>query len=93
MTNVPRDRKGREVVVGAMVRLVELSESFLNSLPKNEVEDVRTMIGEVFEVTEIGKYGSPWVGKGWTSAEGDRYYGHSIALSSSEMEVVDDKSM
>ena len=48
------------------------------------------MIGGTFEVEEIDPYGHAWVGKGWTNAAGDRYRGHSIALSSQEMEVVDE---
>ena len=85
----PKDRNGRSVAVGTRVRIVALSESFLSSLPDDELADVKSMIGEVFEVYEIDEYGSPWVGKGWeTVAEGD-YRGHHVALDSWEMEVAD----
>ena len=86
----PVDRNGRVVSVGSRVRIVKLSESLLKSLPDNEIEDVRSMIGEVFEVTEIDQYGHPWVGKGWNSAGGSEYRGHSIALEAAEMELVNE---
>lgn len=85
-----KDRNGRSVSVGSWVRLVTLPESFLSSLPADEIDDVRSMIGELFEVNEIDQYGHAWVGKGWTNPEGDRYHGHSLALSPEEMEVVDE---
>ena len=85
----PLDRNGRVVKVGSRVRIVQLSESMIKSLPENEIEDVRSMIGEVFEVTEIDEHGHPWVGKGWMSNSGEEYRGHSIALEPTEMEVVD----
>ena len=77
-------------MVGARVRVVSLSESFLKSLPDDERDDVMSMIGEVFEVYEIDEYGSPWVGKGWNSQNGENYRGHHLALEPAEMEVVDE---
>lgn len=87
---LPKDRHGREVSVGARVRVVSLSQSFLDSLPDDEKDDVRSMIGEVFEIHEIDKYGSAWVGKGWNSDDGESYRGHHVALDSAEMELVDE---
>lgn len=89
---MPKDRNGRDVTVGARVRILALSRSFLDSLPEDEKDDVKSMIGEVFEVYEIDEYGSPWVGKGWSLDDGERYKGHHIALESSEMEVVDEEA-
>jgi hypothetical protein len=87
---LPKDRNGRDVSVGARVRVVTFSDAFIDSLPDDEKDDVRSMIGEVFEVYEIDEYGSPWVGKGWHSEDGGTYRGHHVALDSTEMEVVDD---
>ena len=87
---MPRDRNGRSVFVGTRVRVVSLSESFLRSLPEDEVDDVRSMIGEVFAVYEIDKYDCAWVGKGWLNEDGDDYRGHSVALDPEEMEVMDE---
>lgn len=89
MTEAPKDKNGREVRVGTRVRIVSLSKSFLDSLPADEIEEVKSMIGEIFEVYEIDKHGAPWVGKGWSSPEEGKYHGHSIGLDPSEMEVVD----
>lgn len=51
---------------------------------------MRSMIGEVFEIHEIDKFGSAWVGKGWNSDDGESYRGHHVALDSAEMELVDE---
>jgi hypothetical protein len=87
---VPIDRNGQPVHVGTRVRIVKLSESLLGSLPEDEVAEVLSMIGEVFEVTEIDEHGSPWVGKDWRTLKGGGHESHSIALSADEMEVVDE---
>ena len=84
-----KDKSGCVVDVGTHVRVLGLSASFLASLPENEIADVTSMIGEVFEVYEIGPYGHPWVCKEWRASEDGNYYGHSLALDSCEMEVVD----
>lgn len=83
------DKVGREVFVGSRVRLLQLSESFLQSLPADEFAEVSSMIGEVFEVYEVDKYGCVWVEKGWSNPEAGEYMGHSLRLESHEMEVCD----
>ena len=90
---VPKDRNGRSVTVGTRVRIVALSDSFLRALPEDEVDDVRSMIGEILEVYEIDEYGCAWVGKGWSNEDGDEYRGHSVALDPEEMEVVDEPAL
>jgi hypothetical protein len=85
----PVDKHGRPVAVGSRVRLVQLPQSLLNDLPADEVAALRSMLGEVFEVTEIDAYGKPWIGKGWSDPDKGEYKGHSLALEPSEMELVD----
>lgn len=87
---LPIDKYGRPVSVGARVRLLELSPCFLESLPDDEIEDVRSMIGEIFEVYEIDEHGSVWVEKGWNYPDEGQYMGHSLALDANEMELVDE---
>ena len=87
----PKDKHGCPVVLGARVRLLELSASFLESLPSDEIEDVRSMIGVVFEVEEIDEYGQPWVRKSWPNEREGTCRSHSIALDPNEIELVDDK--
>ena len=84
MATEPVDKSGRPVKVGSKVRILALSESLLGRLPDDEVEDVRSMIGEILEVYEIDDYGSPWVEKWWRLPEGGSF-SHSLALASSEM--------
>jgi hypothetical protein len=86
----PVDRLGRSVTVESRVRLVKVSESLLRELPADEVERLRSMPGEEFEVAEIDKYGSPWIGKGWSNPDEGTYHGHTLALDADEMELVDD---
>ena len=57
-------------------------------LPPDEWRDLKTMIGEVFEVYEIDEHGSAWVEKWWNDADGESH-SHSVALASHEMEVVE----
>ncbi len=87
----PKDKFGRTVTVGSRVRVLDISSSFLDSLPKNEIEDVRSMIGEVFQVYEIDEYGSSWVEKVW-HYPGGKSVSHSVALSQAEMELVGEKA-
>ena len=47
-----------------------------------------TMVGGVFEVTEIDEYGWPWVEKWFESGDEGRIC-HSIALEPREMELVE----
>jgi len=83
------DKFGHLLSVGSRVRLIELSEQFLASLPPDEIEDVKSMIGDVFEVYEIDKYGCAWVEKGWNYPEQGQYMGHSLGLEPHEMELID----
>lgn len=82
-----RDRNGATVVVGSKVRLLCLDDEFLRSLPRGEVEDVKSMIGEVFRIYEIDEFGQAWIEKVWQVAE-DQTMSHSLALDSREMELV-----
>ncbi len=78
----PRDTNGNIVQVGARVRVLSLSGKWLDKLPGAEKDEVLSMIGDVFEVEEIDKYGQPWV----------RKRSDSVALASCEMEVVSDSA-
>jgi hypothetical protein len=87
----PKDRNGRPVEVGSRVRVMELPRSFVEMLPDDEVEDVCSMVGAVFEVRKIDEYGRPWVERWWNPAEAESYC-HSLALDTCEMELVEDRS-
>ena len=81
------DRSGQCVRVGDRVRVIALSDSFLHSLPDDEIGLVSSMIGEIFEIDEIDQWGAAWVTKHWPR-EGGVIDAHSVGLSSSEMELV-----
>ena len=89
MANNPKDKNGRTVMVGSRVRIVSLSGDWFVNLPEDEVLDVQSMIGDVFEIEEIDEYGSPWVRKSWPNEKEASCKSHSIALAQDEMELVD----
>ena len=89
MAALPKDHLGRLVNVGDRVRLLSLSGNWLEDLPADEKADVLLMIGEIFEVESIDEYGCPWVRKSWVDNEDGTCRGHSIALDSKEMELVE----
>jgi hypothetical protein len=79
------------VTVGTKVRVLGISDSLRRDLPAEEWRDLKTMVGEVFEVYEIDEYGAAWVEKWWHDSDGQSH-SHSLALDSHEMEVVGDSS-
>ncbi|MEW7987351.1 MAG: hypothetical protein ACH255_19895 [Candidatus Thiodiazotropha sp.] len=83
---MPQDVNGKDVVVGSKVRVLSIDESLLKALTREEIADVKSMVGEVFEVYEINdQYAS--IEKWWNRGEG-RSESHSIALAKHEMELV-----
>jgi len=95
MTNLPRqpvDHSGLIVKVGDKVRVLSLSGQWFDDLPAEERPLVESMIGEIFEVQEIDKYGQPRVRKRWPNEEEGTCQSHSIALEPSEMEFVSSTS-
>jgi hypothetical protein len=86
-----KDRNGKEVVAGDVVRVIGLEPKVIKSLPEAERSDVASMIGQTFEVEEIDEYGSAWVCKWWGRGDG-KSESHNLALSPAEMELVETKS-
>jgi hypothetical protein len=85
------DLKGTPVKVGTKVKLLSLPESLLSEIPEDEVMRLKTMIGEIFQVYEIDKWGGVWVEK-YFKEKTDKsiLYSHSLSLDSHEMEVVEE---
>jgi hypothetical protein len=69
------------------VRVLEIPPSLLRDLPAEERQALLSMIGEIFEVSEIDEHGTAWVEKTFGQADGEAHH-HSLALDSHEMEVV-----
>jgi hypothetical protein len=84
---VATDRTGLPISVGTRVRVLEIPSSLLRDLPPEERQALESMIGEVFEVSEIDEHGTAWVEKAFDQLDGERHH-HSLALDSHEMEVV-----
>ena len=75
------------VTVGTKVRLLELSSEIgIDQLPDDEVADLLSMVGEVFEVTEV-LFGRACIEKVWQETSGASR-AHVLYLEAHEMEVV-----
>ena len=84
---MPLDKNGKKVDVGSKVRIINIDPSITANLPKEEVNDINSMLNEVFEVYEIDEYDCAWVEKCWDRGDGQSE-SHSLSLTSSEMELV-----
>jgi hypothetical protein len=76
------DRNGKTVIVCSRVRIVAIAAFLKRDLPSDEWECVRSMLGKVFEVYEIDKWGGAWV----------LCQSHGLSLASDEMELVEDRT-
>ena len=74
-----RDTNGHEVLVGDRIRVLSIDIEALHFLTESELKDVRSMIGEVFEVEEIGQSGTVKITKCFNRGLG-RSETHSITL-------------
>lgn len=86
-----KDKKGKNVVVGSKVRITYIDPEFIKSLPEEEQADVSSMLNEIFEVYEIDEYNHAWVEKEWKRGK-ESYESHSLALSESDMELIENAS-
>ena len=82
-----KDIHGNTVCLGTRVRLLKIADFLRKRLPRDEVEQLDSMVGEVFTVEEIDEYGWPWISKSFPTGD-DGCQGHSLALDSDEFEVV-----
>ena len=73
------DRNGKPVLVGSWVRVVSIAAFLERHLPPDDWKQVRSMLGEFFEVYHIHELGGAWV----------QYQSHSLSLASDEMELVE----
>jgi len=80
------------VRVGTVVRVLEVTDTLRDKLPPQEWTELQTMVGQAFPVYEIDEHGSAWVEKGWFNKKGQYTHGHSYALDSHEMEVVESRT-
>ena len=63
------DANGREVHVGDRIRVLSIDMEALHFLSKREQNDIKSMIGDVFEVEEIGPSGTAKITKWFNRGE------------------------
>lgn len=81
------DCHGKAVSVGDIVRIVKLSQEFIDDFPKEDRPLIESMIGHFFKIYGIDEFGQPWVSKEWHDEAG-LLQSHIIALDPEEMERV-----
>jgi hypothetical protein len=81
------DRHGKPVAVGDIVRIVKLSQDFLDNFSEQDQELILSMVGKFFKIYGVDEYGQPWVSKEWHDENGIMQT-HIIALDPDEMERV-----
>lgn len=85
------DKNGEKVSIGSKVKLLFLQEGvWFDHLPDNEKDDLRSMVGEIFEVEEINGYGNPEITKWWHEEDEDecRSMCHSLYVEPEQIEIV-----
>ena len=63
------DTNGTRVVEGDIIRVLGFQDGLFNSMPEDEVSDVKSMLHKELEVEEIDENNVAWVWK--SSPEGD----------------------
>lgn len=91
MTKQAYDKNGEVVRIGTRIKLLFLCEGeWFDHLPEDEKKDLRSMVGETFEVEEINDYGLPEITKWWHEETDDecRSMCHSLHVESKQIEIV-----
>ncbi|MBY5939226.1 hypothetical protein [Marinobacter nauticus] len=74
-----KDSEGKEVFIGSYIKVLEIDPRITEFLPEDEVRDLNSFIGQVFEVKKINSDGSMLVSKEWHE-EGLGVMGHDLAI-------------
>ncbi len=78
------DRSGKSLKVGDSIRLLILDVSSYPASTDEEKDDLKSMIGETFEIEEIDENGDVWITKWWERGNGE-FESHSLRLAPAEM--------
>ena len=81
------DINGHEVVEGDIVRVLGFQDGLFNSMPEEEVMDVKSMLHEELKVEEIDENNIAWVWKSWPEGQ-DHCRMHGLGLEPHQMELV-----
>jgi len=82
-----KDCHGREVRVGSRIRILKIAAFLQRDLPSDEWAELQSMVGEVFEVTEIDERGRALIEKLFDAPPGETR-SREYAMEPDEMEVV-----
>lgn len=89
--HITHDIHGLSIAKGCRVRIFRLLPETISVIPSDELDEVLTMVGEIFEVDDVDEYGQAWVYKNFRTDEDDDsvgYYSHSLGLAPGEMERI-----
>lgn len=81
------DSKNQLVQLGDIVRVLKLSEEFINDFPEDERILIESMIGNFFKIIAIDEEGQACVMREWHDEIG-QIQTHVIALEAEEMEKI-----
>jgi len=79
------DKHGNRVNPGDQIRVLAVDERILSSLPNDEVQELKSFIGEVFTILHINSDNSVLVEKEWRS--GEEIMGHGLAVFPEQFEA------
>ena len=74
------DSQGTAVFEGDEIEVLSIDQRILQHLPLDEVEELKTFIGKVFEVQKINNDGSMVVCKQWHHEEVGLINGHEVGI-------------
>ena len=79
------DKHGSRVKPGEQIKVLSVDERILESLPEDEVKELKSFIGGVFTIVHINNDNSVLVEKEWKSGEEIR--GHGLAVFPDQFEA------
>lgn len=82
------DSRGQKVVVGDLIRVLNVRASVLDRLDADGRAKVLSMQGAVLRVYDVDEWGGAWVRQEWSMGAG-RIRSHSLMLSSADMELAE----
>lgn len=80
------DCRGNLVSIGTKVKVLNIDPNIISGLPEDEISDVNSMVGEVFEIIEIVD-GVAFIEKYWDLGDGYTNY-HEVGLRSKDFEAI-----
>ena len=80
------DKNGRTIHLGDSVRIIDLKMDLFHYLDPVEIEDIRSMLGEILPVERIESNGFVTVTK-WFNRGSGKHESHTLSLSQAQVEL------